>query len=234
MRALFIFPHPDDESYGPGRFMYCLQRQGHEVYLLTLTRGEATKQRFRLGAHKAEMGRIRYGEMLDVQKTLNIRQMDVWDFPDSGLKDMDPRELEKAIRAHLDKTDPDVIITYPVHGISGFYDHLVCHALVKRVFVEWREERDRPKRLAFFGPTEEQAAQSTWFPLKGLKEDDIDCVVTVEAGDIEANKRALDCYKSYKETNDNSGIKDMLSPEMSFEFFGESHDPPLNDIFGKM
>ncbi len=60
MRALFIFPHPDDESYGPGRFMYCLQRQGHDVFLLTLTRGEATKQRFRLGVDKAEMGRIRY------------------------------------------------------------------------------------------------------------------------------------------------------------------------------
>ncbi|HEX7343805.1 MAG TPA: PIG-L family deacetylase, partial [bacterium] len=47
MRILYIYPHPDDESFGPARVISKQKRQGHEVYLLTLTRGGATKQRFK-------------------------------------------------------------------------------------------------------------------------------------------------------------------------------------------
>ncbi len=36
MRILYIFPHPDDESFGPARAMAAQRRQGHDVYLLTL------------------------------------------------------------------------------------------------------------------------------------------------------------------------------------------------------
>jgi LmbE family N-acetylglucosaminyl deacetylase len=49
MRILYIFPHPDDESFGPARAMAAQRRQGHEVYLLMLTRGEATKVRHKFG-----------------------------------------------------------------------------------------------------------------------------------------------------------------------------------------
>ena len=49
MRILYVFPHPDDESYGPGHAMHKQRRQGHEVYLLTLTRGGATRQRLKYG-----------------------------------------------------------------------------------------------------------------------------------------------------------------------------------------
>ena len=40
MRILYVFPHPDDESFGPARAMATQRRQGHEVYLLTLTGGK--------------------------------------------------------------------------------------------------------------------------------------------------------------------------------------------------
>jgi len=49
MRILYIFPHPDDESFGPARAMAAQRRQAHDVYLLTLTRGEATKVRHKFG-----------------------------------------------------------------------------------------------------------------------------------------------------------------------------------------
>ena len=40
--------------------MHKQRREGHEVYLLTLTRGGATKQRHKYGYSIEEMGRIRY------------------------------------------------------------------------------------------------------------------------------------------------------------------------------
>jgi LmbE family N-acetylglucosaminyl deacetylase len=63
MKILYIFPHPDDESFGPAPAIAAQKRARHEVYLLTLTKGEATKQRHRLGVSKAEMGQIRCEEM---------------------------------------------------------------------------------------------------------------------------------------------------------------------------
>ncbi|EGL81366.1 LmbE family protein [Caldalkalibacillus thermarum TA2.A1] len=37
MNILYIFPHPDDESFGPAAVMHQQIKAGHRVYLLTLT-----------------------------------------------------------------------------------------------------------------------------------------------------------------------------------------------------
>ena len=45
MTLLYVFPHPDDESFGPGPALARQVREGHAVHLLTLTKGGATKVR---------------------------------------------------------------------------------------------------------------------------------------------------------------------------------------------
>lgn len=62
MKILYIYPHPDDESFGPGHVMAKQVRDGHEVYLLTLTKGGATWQRFKYNHTIAEMGRCVTGK----------------------------------------------------------------------------------------------------------------------------------------------------------------------------
>lgn len=49
MRVLYIFPHPDDESFGPAPVIRQQIEKGHEVFLLTLRKGRATKVRHKLG-----------------------------------------------------------------------------------------------------------------------------------------------------------------------------------------
>ena len=63
MRFLYVFPHPDDEAFGPSIAMSQQIRQGHEIALLTLTKGGATKERHRFGYSVNEMGDIRYQEL---------------------------------------------------------------------------------------------------------------------------------------------------------------------------
>lgn len=95
MKILYIFPHPDDESFGPAQVMSKQRRDGHDVYLLTLTKGGATKQRHKFGYSVEEMGEIRYKEMLDVEKVLNLSGMNVLDLPDSSLRKWTPGILKK-------------------------------------------------------------------------------------------------------------------------------------------
>jgi LmbE family N-acetylglucosaminyl deacetylase len=230
MKILYIFPHPDDESFGPAPAISAQKRAGHEVYLLTLTKGEATKQRFRLDVNKEEMGKIRFKEMQCVEKVLELDDMTVLDLPDSGLKELDPREIEGVIKKHIKKIKPDVVVTYAVHGISGFEDHLVQHAVVKRLYCEMRDDgHDYLKRLAFFTHYSEEEVESK-FNLSSSEIEEIDCWVHVDEEDILKFHRALDCYETYQQTIEASGVKNSVSDRVPFEFFQEDFDPPLEHL----
>ena len=231
MKILYIYPHPDDESFGPGHVMHNQVRQGHEVYLLTLTKGGATKKRFELNLSVEEMGEVRYKEMLNVEKVLKLSGMTVLDLPDSGLKELDPRRIEDVIKEHIEKIKPDVITAYAVHGISGFHDHLVTHAVVKRVFCEIKKQYGYLKRLALVTVDKETAELSSHFKLSYSTEEEIDCIVEVSDDDIEVLKKALDCYETYKDTIEKSGVKDVITKQVPFELFQEDHNPPIKDLF---
>jgi LmbE family N-acetylglucosaminyl deacetylase len=206
-------------------------RNGNEVYLLTLTKGGATKQRHKFGYSVEEMGNVRFQEMLNVSKVLNLTGMTVLDLPDSGLKLIDPRIIENAITEEVLRIKPDVVVTYPVHGISGFQDHLVTHAVVKRVFCELRDKHEFLKRLCFFTVNQEYSQLQKHFSLSYSTADEIKCVVEVEPEDIAKAIEALDCYVTFAETIEKSKIKEMILRVVHFEIFDEEHDKILTNIF---
>lgn len=233
MKILYIFPHPDDESFGPAAVIHRQVMQGHRVFLYTLTRGGATKERLKLGVSIGEMGQIRYREMLEVKRVLQLSGMKVDDFPDGLLKEMDPRLLEKSVWNHIEKIHPDIIVSYPVHGISGFHDHLVTHAVVKRVFLDINERKTGfVKRLAFITlpDTGEPVFQKTGFRLKHSDPEQIDCIVNLSHENIDKLKESLSCYQTYQATIEESGVIEKIGNKIYFEFFGESFNPPLTSL----
>lgn len=230
MRILYVFPHPDDESFGPALAIARHRREGHEVFLLTLTRGGATRQRERLGLTIEEMGEVRLGELRAVARVLDLSGMTVREFPDSGLSEMDPRQLEAAVAEHVHELTPDVVVSYPVHGISGFPDHLVSHAVVKRVYCELREEGiPRLRRLAFFTVAASDEPEGR-IALTVSSEAAIDVAQEVTADDVERAERALECYETYRDVIEEADPLGRVGPTVSFEIFGEAHEPPLPSL----
>lgn len=236
MSILYIFPHPDDESFGPALAIAQQRRNGHAVHLLTLTKGGATKQRLKLGLSVEEMGEVRYREMLDVAKTLDLSSMTVLDLPDSGLKEMDPREIERVVAEYIERIRPEVVVTYAVFGVSGFADHLVIHGIVKRVFLELRDRgAGYLRRLALFTMDDSNPRLGeSIHRLRGSSQEDIDCVVKGTPEDIEALKRALACYRTYQETIANAKVVEVIGESVNFEFFQERFDPPLDDLCAQL
>lgn len=240
MRFLYVYPHPDDESFGPGAVMAQQRRRSHEVYLLVLTRGGATKVRHRLGLSVEEMGTIRLREMDAMARVYDLTGLTVLDFPDDGLKELDPRLLERAVEEHVVKVRPEVMVTHPAHGVSGFEDHLVTHAVVKRVFCDLGDgpsAEQAPRRLAFTTLAQRQRdGEESDRPirLRTAKDGEIDCTVRVTPEDLAAQRRALACYETYQEmidTMDPVGYyEDGQGGEMHFEIFQEDHEPPLTDL----
>ncbi|MTI30055.1 PIG-L family deacetylase, partial [Xanthovirga aplysinae] len=227
------FPHPDDESSGPASVIHHQKKAGHEIFLLTLTKGGGTSQRLKHGHSIEEMGEIRHKEMVQMEKVLKLDGMTVLDFPDRELKEIDPRILEQAVKTHIQKLKPSIVITYPVHGISGFHDHLVTHAVVKRIFLEMKEKgAEYLKRLAFFTiPDNEQSVyQDYGFRIRQSEFEFIDCIYKLEEEDIEIMNRSLSCYETYQEKITPSGMVGNLGNQVYFEFFNEDFEPPVQEI----
>lgn len=233
MRYLYIFPHPDDESFGPVAAMSMQLRQGHEVHLLTLTKGEATRQREKLGLTKTQMAEVRHNEMLAVEKAVGLTSMTVLDLPDGELAELDPRKLEAVVRDHIKRVEPDVVVSYPVHGISGFHDHLVAHAVVKRVYLDLRDSGGPcPRRLAMYTIPDRDGPV---FIPQGIRirhsaPERIDCLIEVTDADVAKMKEALACYVSYQDTIAQSGVAEKVGRTLCFELYGEEHRPALADL----
>jgi N-acetylglucosamine malate deacetylase 2 len=230
VRILYVFPHPDDESFGPARAMAAERRQGHQVYLLTSTRGEATNVRHKFGWTLEQMGEARYREMQDVKTTLEVADMRILDLPDGKLKELDPWSIEQVIREEILRVKPHVVVTFPVHGISGFHDHLVTHFTVTRVYLELRGP-DHPwlQRLAFF--TLIAAPANFPWHVNITKPEEIDCSFDASDADMERFHKALDCYVTYADVIAATKIHDVFGKDVHFEIFREDHKPPLKDLF---
>lgn len=227
---LYVFPHPDDESFGPVPGIARQRREGHEVHLLTLTRGEATTQRERLGYSKAEMADTRYQEMQDVARVLDLSSLRVLEYPDGQLGELNPLMLEEEVTSRIHETAPDVVVTYPVHGVSGHPDHLVAHAVVKRVTCAlWADGASSPKRLAFFTLSPDVETDPPAH-LQASPPALVDCTMPVTEADLETGRKALDCYETYKSVIEEHRPLETVRNGLAFEIFGEEYDPPLSDL----
>ena len=228
---LYVFPHPDDESFGPAPVLARQVRAGHEVHLLTLTRGGATKQRHDYGYTVQQMGAVRLAEMGCVAEALGLTSLEVLDLPDGGLADLDPRLLEDAVAERVRRLQPDVLVTYAFHGNSHHADHLVAHAVVKRVFCAERERTAparMPRRLALFtliDPVENGPAH-----LRGSAPERIGCVERFAPEDRRAAEAALACYETYRSVVEAHDPLQQVADGVAFELFHERHPSVLTDL----
>lgn len=227
---LYVFPHPDDESFGPAPGIAKQQRDGHAVHLLTLTRGEATKQRHKFGYSKDKMGDVRYEEMQGVGEALDLDSLTILDFPDGALDEVDPLKIEAAVVERVEAVKPHVVVTYPVHGISGHPDHLVGHGVVKRVFCALRADGIAYlQRLAFFTLPEEGEAERPAH-LQGSPAEAIDVIEAFSEEDLVRARSALDCYTTYQDVIEAHRPLESVAEGVHFELFQEAHTPPLDAL----
>lgn len=233
-RTLYIFPHPDDESFGPAPVIYRQTKKNEEVFLLTLTRGGATKVRFKYNYSIKEMGEVRVKEMEKVKQVLNLSGMEIWDMEDGSLAYMNPIDLENMVSEHIEKINPDVVVTYAVHGISGHHDHLAIHAAVKRIFSESFRNKKFPnwKRLALFTfPKPENSDQDgAMAHVRTSPLDKIDCVIELNQEEKQKLRESLYCYETFVDVIESTQVIERIGDKVYFEFFDEDFKPVLNEL----
>ncbi|GAB6935521.1 MAG: PIG-L family deacetylase [Calditerricola sp.] len=123
-RLLLVFAHPDDESFTVGAVVArYVREQGCRVHLLLATRGEAGKPGSPPVCTPVMLAWQREREVREACRILGIERVTFLGFRDGHLADVPRHHLATPIRAYLDAFRPQVVVTFPPHGISGHPDH---------------------------------------------------------------------------------------------------------------
>lgn len=108
MKILAIGAHPDDIELGCGGLLIKAARQGHEVHMYSLTRGEASGD-----------PNQRTKELMQSAKFIGAKNLWIDNFDDSKLSVSS--DLINHIEYFINKADPELIITHS-HG-DVHHDH---------------------------------------------------------------------------------------------------------------
>jgi LmbE family N-acetylglucosaminyl deacetylase len=203
---------------------------GHEVSLYTLTRGERSRHGVTLNISPEEMGARRSREVKEAARILGIKNFYQADYPDGGLRDLDPRILERDVASKILALRPHVLCTFDVQGGSVHPDHITLHHVVKRLYLEHRKAVTSLQRLCFCVLPSERI--SHW-PRKvyGVPEERIHAVIDVAAMH-DTEYRALRAHETIeRDVVEHNYDNWMLWEKEYFSFFQETTRTPVGDLF---
>ncbi|SEN27223.1 PIG-L deacetylase family protein [Lihuaxuella thermophila] len=119
---LYIFAHPDDETFACGGTIAHFASTGKTRQVLyCATHGEAGKT----GGICApeELGNVRVLELKQAARILGLDHLIIRNYGDGKLHKQPAEGLVQDLRDVMEQEKPDLIITFPPSGISGHKDH---------------------------------------------------------------------------------------------------------------
>jgi LmbE family N-acetylglucosaminyl deacetylase len=123
-RLLFIYAHPDDETFGAAGLARMHADRGADIALITATRGDAGRAGEPEICTREELPARREAELREAARILGISHVTVLNYLDKHLaeapSDAIRRELVRAIREHR----PHVVVTFDPDGVNQHPDHV--------------------------------------------------------------------------------------------------------------
>lgn len=133
-KVMVFFAHPDDEI-AVGGTLLDLRNQNHSLVMVYLTKGEAGPTGGLV--KQEELGEARALEMKRVSEILGAENLEMFDFPDSGLRLLPLDTFKTVAREMIRKHLPDIVISYDSQvGLYGHPDHRIVSKAMEEVFME--------------------------------------------------------------------------------------------------
>lgn len=121
---LFIFAHPDDETFACGGTLSRYADDPNvQTTLYCATPGDAGSPGTPPLCTQEELGQYRTKELASAADVLGIDRLILRDFHDRSLEHLPKEILMEDIKKTIEDLRPDAVITFPPHGISGHPDH---------------------------------------------------------------------------------------------------------------
>ncbi len=148
---LSVWAHPDDESFGPAGLFPMLYDQGVRTVVVTATRGEKGSVGEPPLATSESLAEVRAQELHNACEVMKIARLELWDYADGTLADIDQTELSNRILTIINQEQPDVVLTFGPDGIYGHPDHVAIHAATAQAFAQYlaSNSEHEPPRLYY-------------------------------------------------------------------------------------
>ena len=128
-KMLVVFPHPDDESVMAGGIIQRAMAWGFEVTVLTLTEGNRGK--IFVNGRGRSVSEIRRQEMAEAMSRLAVMDWVMWKFDDGKLRRT--KKWQERLATFIKDTQPGVVVTYDLSGVTSHPDHISASLVVLRV-----------------------------------------------------------------------------------------------------
>jgi N-acetylglucosamine malate deacetylase 2 len=218
-RILAIFAHPDDEVFRCGGTLAILAQQGVRVHILTFTRGQAGSCGQPPLCTREELGAVRTAELKCSCQALGLEPPNVLDYQDGRLAEVAQEEGMGIIAAHIQAIRPQVLLTWPSHGLSGHPDHIAVSRWGMAAFERANEAgNEHLSALYHLAVPESIARELGMKQLHTLPDEDVTVMVDVERV-WEQKMAAIACHRTQ------AGESPILqkSPEHQMRFLGQEH-----------
>ncbi|WP_409345520.1 PIG-L deacetylase family protein [Paenibacillus sp. MBLB4367] len=123
-RLLFVFAHPDDESFASAGTIAKYCSRGHEAFLICATSGCKGKSgefeitcRERLALHREQ-------ELRNACDLMGITELYLYRYADGSLIEQDRDKMAERIKKTILEVKPHVVVTFPPDGVTGHPDHI--------------------------------------------------------------------------------------------------------------
>lgn len=137
-KVVAVGAHPDDETAFAGGTLARYAAEGDEVTLVSATRGEGGESGDPPLCSFEDLGAVREGELRCAARALGAKDVAFLGFVDPRIEVGQPGrridatldEYAAAIRAVLERIQPDVVLTHGSNGEYGHPQHIFTHEAV--------------------------------------------------------------------------------------------------------
>jgi mycothiol S-conjugate amidase len=145
-RILFVYAHPDDESFGNAGTILRYTNDGADVHYACATRGEAGHVPPEMLAGYADVAALRTVEQMCAARALGLTGVHFLGRRDSGMAGSPDNQHPAAliqqplalvagqIVALIRAIQPQVVVTFGPYGGYGHPDHIFCHRATTAAF----------------------------------------------------------------------------------------------------
>ncbi|MBA3949747.1 MAG: PIG-L family deacetylase [Acidobacteria bacterium] len=122
--AVFIYAHPDDETFGAAGTIGLLRSKGWRVVLVCATLGQQGKCGDPALCSQEALGAVRERELRDAACVLDISAIHLLGYEDKALGGVPPGEIRRTLVAILRAETPELVFTFDPNGFNAHPDHV--------------------------------------------------------------------------------------------------------------
>jgi LmbE family N-acetylglucosaminyl deacetylase len=233
-RLALVFAHPDDDVWGNGGTL-ALHEGDLQTTVIVATSGEAGPIAEDTDVAREDLAGVREQEERDALAAVGAGEADLHflRYPDGGLDEVPRDELVGQIAEILDRTRPQVVVTFGPEGITKHEDHIAVGQAATEAFHRLNTAAtDGAFQRLYYNALPESALAKFWETLKaqGIDLGDPDGpfmprgvpdhTITVEVDCTSVAERKMSAVRAHRTQ---AGELDSLPEDLRPDMFGREY-----------